>query len=312
MSALPSGVVVFLLLDVEASTCRWNVAPGAMELALDALDCEVRTIVAAHDGVVVKARGEGDSHFCAFASASRAVAAAAAIQRRGDQRLAVRAAVLLGEAQPRDSDYVGAIVNHGARIRSVAHGGQVVATASVVDVVSGHLADDLSFRSLGAHHVADVPGTIELFQLYGRGLRRTFPPLRTPANRASAVMAVVIVDEIGSTRRLDTGDDELLAWQRTLIHTLRDLSERHDGRYLKLVGDGCVVGFEDPRAAVEFACAVRDRLPVRSGIAIGVIDVVEGELTGRAVFDAHQLMRAASDGEIRISSLMSAFCEAAH
>ena len=219
--------------------------------------------------------------------------------------------MLLGEAQPRGGDYVGGIVNHGARIRSAAHGGQVIATSSVVDVAGGHLADDLSFRTLGAHHVADVPGTIELFQLHGSGLRRSFPPLRTPANRASAVMAVVIVDELGSTRRLSAGDDDLLAWQRQLIHTLRELSERHDGRYLKLVGDGCVVGFEDPRVALQFARAARDRLAVRSGIAIGLIDVVEGELTGRAVFDAHQLMRAASEAEIRTSPLVNALCDAA-
>ena len=44
--------------------------------------------------------------------------------------------------------------------------------------------------------------------------------------------------------------------------------------------------------ALQFAHAARDRLPVGLGIAVGLIDVVEGELTGRVVFDAHQLMRA--------------------
>jgi class 3 adenylate cyclase len=308
MSALPTGVVAFLLLDVEASTSSLNVSTPEMESALDALDHDVHCVVTAHDGAVIKARGEGDSHFCAFDLASRAIAAAAAIQRRSDQRLAVRAAALLGEARPREGDYIGRVVNHGARIRSAAHGGQVIATSSVVDVVEGHLAADLELRTLGPHHLSDVPYAVELFQLHGPGLRRSFPPLRTPGNRATTVMAVAIVDEVGSTQRLDGSDDDLLTWQRTLIGTLRELSSHHDGRYLKIVGDGCVVGFEDPRAALDFATAARDRMRVRIGIAIGVIDVVAGELTGRVVFDAYQLMRAAGDGEIRSSPLMRAMC----
>jgi class 3 adenylate cyclase len=312
MRTLPSGVVALLLADVEASTANWNTDAVEMEAALSALDDDVCSIVTAHDGVVVKARGEGDSHFCVFEMASSAVSAAAAIQRRRDRRLAVRIAVLLGEARPRDGDYVGAIVNHGARIRSTAHGGQVVVTSSVVEVVRGRLADDLTFRSLGTHRVRDVPTGVELFQLHGPGLRRSFPPLRTRAHEASTVMAVAVVDEVGASHRVQEADDELLDWQRGLIETFRQLSDHSDGRYLKIVGDGCLVGFEDPRAAMEFARASIEQLPVRVGIALGVIDVVEGELTGRVVFDAYGLVRHASQGEIRVCPLMASVCGSDH
>lgn len=312
MRTLPSGVVALLLTDVEASTAKWNIDGVEMEAALRALDDDVCSIVTADDGVVVKARGEGDSHFCAFEMASSAVSAAAAIQRRPDQRLAVRIAVLLGEARPHDGDYVGAIVNHGARIRSTAHGGQVVVTSSVVEVIGGGLAEDLTFRSLGTHSVRDVPSAVELFQLHGPGLRRSFPPLRTRAHEASTVMAVAIVDEVGASHHVEEADDELLEWQRGLIETFRQLSEYNDGRYLKIVGDGCLVGFEDPRAAIEFARASIEQLPVRVGIALGVIDVVEGELTGRVVFDAYGLLRQASQGEIRVCPLMASVCGSDH
>lgn len=308
MRALPSGVVALLLLDVEASTAQWNIDALQMESALRALDKDVGDLVAAHDGVVVKARGEGDSHFCVFEMASSAVAAAAAIQRRPDQRLAVRMAVLLGEIRPRDGDYVGAVVNHGARIRSTAHGGQVVATSPVVGIAGAHPRDDLTFRSLGTHQVRDLPSAVELFQLHGPGLRRSFPPLRTRAHEASTVMAVAIVDEVGASRHAQEADEELLAWQRHLIATLRELSDRSDGRYLKIVGDGCLVGFEDPRAAMEFARATTECMPVRVGVAIGVIDIVEGELTGRVVFDVYGLVRNASRGEIRVCPLMASMC----
>jgi class 3 adenylate cyclase len=312
MRVLPSGVVAFLLTDVEASTAKWNVDAPEMESALRALDDDVCSIVAAQGGIVIKARGEGDSHFCVFDMASSAVSAAAAIQRRSDQRLAVRIAVLLGEARPNSGDYVGAIVNHAARIRSIAHGGQVVATSSVVDVARARLADDLAFRSLGVHQVRDVPSAVEVFQLHGPGLRRSFPPLRTPAHESSTVMAVAIVDEVGATHHFQQAEKDLLDWQRRLITTLRELADQCDGRYLKILGDGCLVGFEDPRAAIDFARAATEEMPVRVGIALGVIDIVEGEMTGRAVFDAHGLVRHASQGEIRVCPLMSSMCGPDH
>jgi class 3 adenylate cyclase len=151
MGSLPSGILAVLMTDVEASARAWNEAPGATDAAVTALDADLRDIVAEHQGSVVKARGEGDSHFAVFAEASRAVAAAASMQRRADARLSVRAAVLLGELRPRGDDYLGVVVNHCARIRSVAHGGQVVATRSVVDVAMTQLPQDLTFRTLGLH-----------------------------------------------------------------------------------------------------------------------------------------------------------------
>jgi class 3 adenylate cyclase len=174
------------------------------------------------------------------------------------------------------------------------------------------LPAEFSFRTLGPHRIPDLPRSIELFQLHGPGLRRTFPPLRTRGNSASTIMAVAIVDEVGSLERLDATDNDILEWQRTLIRTIRELSERHDGRHLKLVGDGCMASFEDPRSALGFARDATDNLPVRSGVAVGVVDVVEGEVTGRVVFDAYRLMRSAASGEIRICPLMTAMCGGDH
>ena len=235
-------------------------------------------------------------------------AAAAALQRRPDTRLSVRAAVLIGEAQPHDGDYLGPVVNHGARIRSVAHGGQTVTTRSVVDVASSRLPDDLTFRTLGTHRVRDIADPIELFQLCGPGLRASFPPPHTIAFTATAVMAVVAVDAVRSTRRLEHPDDELHAWQRALIHALRDLSDVHDGRHLKLVGDGCMVAFEDPRNALAFAHGVHDRGTFRVGVALGLVEDVEGELTGRTVFKAFSLMKTSGAGDVNRCSVMQTIC----
>src|SRR4029450_271014 len=86
-----------------------------------------------HGGQVVRPRGEGDSRFCVFSRATDAVAAAAAMQRAlhahpwpAEAPLRVRMAVHTGEADLRDGDYYGSAVNRCARLRALAHGGQVL------------------------------------------------------------------------------------------------------------------------------------------------------------------------------------------
>ena len=64
---LPAGVVTFLMSDVEASSRHWAEAPARMAGALRELDDRVTAAVEAHGGTVLKARGEGDSHFAVFA-----------------------------------------------------------------------------------------------------------------------------------------------------------------------------------------------------------------------------------------------------
>jgi class 3 adenylate cyclase len=308
MGSLPSGIVAFLLTDIEASTQAWNRSTDETEAAVTSLDLDVTALVTAEEGSVIKARGEGDSHLAVFSEASRAITAAAALQRRSDTRLSLRACVLIGEARPRDGDYLSAVVNYGARIRSVAHGGQTVATRPAVDVASTHLRDGLTFRTLGVHRVKDVPAPVELLQLCGPGLRASFPPLRTRAFTTSAVMAVVAVDEVGASRRFRQSDVQVLAWQRSLIQSLRDLADGQDGRHLKLVGDGCIVAFEDPRSALTFADEVQRRGSFRIGVVVGLIDEVEGELAGRTVFEAFSLMRTAGPGEVRCCPVMQTIC----
>jgi class 3 adenylate cyclase len=121
-------------------------------------------------------------------------------------------------------------------------------------------------------------------------------------------MAVVSVDEVRASRRVAHAEDRVIAWQRDLIQALREASEAHDGRHLKLLGDGCLVAFEDPRAALAFADAVHAFGMFRIGIALGLIEEVEGELAGRTVFEAHSLMRTAGAGDVRTCAAMQAVC----
>src|ERR687886_534720 len=135
-SQLPTGTVTFLFTDVEGSTKLWERHPEPMRVALARHDQLIEHLVEEHQGVIVRPRGEGDSRFAVFARASDAVAAAAAIQQAlheepwpAETPLRVRMALHTGEADLRAGDYYGAAVNRCARLRAVAHGGQILLSA---------------------------------------------------------------------------------------------------------------------------------------------------------------------------------------
>jgi len=58
---LPSGVVTFLLTDVEGSTRLWEAEPAAMALAMQRHDDLIAGAIEARSGRMLKTRGEGDS-----------------------------------------------------------------------------------------------------------------------------------------------------------------------------------------------------------------------------------------------------------
>src|SRR3954453_17041432 len=118
MAELPSGTVTFLLTDVEGSTALWEEAPEAMRAALARHDALFDDAVREYRGVHIRPRGEGDSRFAVFDAASNAVAAALAIQRAfaaeqwpTPRSIKVRIGVHTGEAELRDGDYYGSVVN---------------------------------------------------------------------------------------------------------------------------------------------------------------------------------------------------------
>ena len=66
----------------------------------------------------------GDGVCAAFASPRSAVDAAVAAQR--ELELPVRMGIATGEAEPRDGDYFGAVLNRAARVMAAGHGGQIL------------------------------------------------------------------------------------------------------------------------------------------------------------------------------------------
>ena len=79
-SALPSGVVTFLLTDIVESSSLWEREPAAMAAALERHDELVAEVVAAHGGTLLKSKLEGDATLSVFARATACATAAMAVR----------------------------------------------------------------------------------------------------------------------------------------------------------------------------------------------------------------------------------------
>ncbi len=184
----PTGTVTFLFTDIEGSTRLWEQHPEAMRAALARHDALLSAGIQQHRGVVVKSRGEGDSLFAVFARATDAVAAASAIQQTlltepwpTPSPPRVRMALHTAAAELRDGDYYGLGVNRCARLRAVAHGGQVLLSQVARDAVGEALPAGANLRDLGSHRLKDLQQPEQLFQLLHPTLPADFPPLRSLA-----------------------------------------------------------------------------------------------------------------------------------
>ncbi len=134
-------------------------------------DAILRESIERHHGVVVKTTGDGVH--AAFADPRDAVAATLAAQMAladdgADRGLAlrVRCGMHAGVTDRTDGDYFGSAVNRAARIMSAAHGGQVLLSQTVADLVRESLAARAStLRDLGAVRLRDLASAERLYQV---------------------------------------------------------------------------------------------------------------------------------------------------
>ncbi len=181
MVELPSGTVTFLFTDLEGSTRLWEEQPESMTAALARHDAILRAAIASHHGRVVKTTGDG--FHGVFARPDDALGAAVEAQRAlandTGEVLHVRMGVHTGAGEERDGDYYGTAVNRAARLMAVAHGGQVLTTRAVQELVGDEPGDSVELVGLGDHRLRDLAQPIEVFQVVAPGLAREFPALQS-------------------------------------------------------------------------------------------------------------------------------------
>ena len=182
----PSGVVTFLFTDVEGSTRRWEADADGMRLALAAHDEVLRSAIEAHGGFLFKHTGDG---VCAAFSLPKS-AVDAAVKAQLALELPVRMGIATGEAELRNGDYFGTVLNRAARVMAAGHGGQILVADSAAGLLSG-----VDLLDLGPRRLRDVPMPVGVFQVRAPGLQTDFPALRaldtSPGNLRPAATSFI-------------------------------------------------------------------------------------------------------------------------
>ena len=187
---LPTGVVTFLLTDIEGSSGLWEADLEGMAAALELHDELIARTVEARAGRLLKTKGEGDATVTVFPRASDAVAAAVDLQEAlgaaswpGELELRVRIALHTGEAHERAGDYFGPALNRAARLRALARGGATVVSQATAEIVHDRLPAEVEMVDLGRRELRGLTRPENVFELRPVATQAAAPP-KTVVGRA--------------------------------------------------------------------------------------------------------------------------------
>ena len=152
----------------------------------------------------------------------------------------VRIAVHTGPAQARGHDFYGPGINRAARLRSVAHGGQLIISGDVHRCVASTMPKDAWLVDLGLHRLKDLAEPEHVWQIGQRDIAADFPPL-TSLEAAGHNLPVQLTAFVGR-------DEELM-----VIHKRLETAP-----LLTLVGPG---GIGKTRLALQVAADATDEFP---------------------------------------------------
>ncbi len=187
--ALPSGIVTFVVSEIDNAPALWEADEAAMAAALEQHDDVVMGALSAAAGHVFL-RGLGTSA-AAFGTARAALGAALEAQRglaevpwSTVRPLRVRMALHTGEAQgPPTAPFTGEPLSRAEGLRAIAHGGQILLSGATQNLV-GELPPGGALRDLGEHRLPDLSRPEHVFQLVAPGLPDERTPLSSLGSRA--------------------------------------------------------------------------------------------------------------------------------
>ena len=293
---LPTGNVTLLLTDIEGSTRRWENNSRQMNGVVKRHDEILIAIIESHGGCDLRKKGEGDSHFAVFSSASSALCAAVDIHNALQTEdwgevgsIYVRCALHSGEAELRDNDYYGQVVNRCARLRGVAHGGQTIISDTTRLLIGSSLPFGGSLNDLGMHRLKDLLEPEHIYQVNAPGLLDEFPPL-TSLSAAKHNLPVQLSSFVGREIQLET--IKRLVFSKRLV-TLRGAGGSGKTRLALQIGAEVVddfpggvwfiplVGLQDLQLV---AHSVAESLPISVKGRDPVEAIVDSFLETRALF----------------------------
>ena len=299
---LPTGVVTFLLTDIEGSTQAWQAAPGEMTARVSRHYDILEAGIAAHGGTRPQEQGEGDSVVAVFVDAASALAAAVDTQlalRRDLPDLPVRMALHTGEAMLRDeNNYVGLTIIRCARIRSCGHGGQILLSDDTVAEIADGLPNGVGVVDLGRYGLRGLEGRERIWQVTHTALLTTFPPLKAGTSAAGNLptpissfvgrrLDLAAVSQSLTTNRLITFTGEAGIGKSRLAHAAADAAANSMPGGVWWVGLADVSDDDVPvvASAVLRACAL-------SGADADPVDVIADHFRSVAesllIIDGHE------------------------
>ncbi len=179
-STIPTGLVTFLFTDVEGSTQLWEQHGSEMGTSLALHDQILRTVMEDNGGHVFSTAG--DAFAIAFEEGGDAITAGIAVQLAllaatwPGPVIKVRIGIHTGEAQERNGDYFGPVLNRAARIMSAGHGGQILLSSTTAHAPG---VDRAALGDLGTHHLKDLAEPEHVFEVRHPDLPIVSEPIRT-------------------------------------------------------------------------------------------------------------------------------------
>ena len=188
MSSLPSGTVTFLYTDIEGSTKLAQQYPEEMPAMLARHHEILDQAISVHHGFAFQI--VGDSYTVAFHNTRDALAAALDIQHAlhmeawSPAPIKVRMGIHTGPAQLQDPSrspfYSGySTIALSQRVMSAGHGGQILLSQIVADLIRDKLPAEVQLRDMGECRLKDIMQPVRLYQLIVPDLPHDFPPLTT-------------------------------------------------------------------------------------------------------------------------------------
>ena len=187
---LLTETLTFLFTDIEGSTSLLRrIGPEDYASVLADHHALIRAGLASHDGKEVSTQGDG--FFAVFSSASAGLSGAVETQRSlsshewpAGEHVHVRMGLHSGEVSETSTGLVGLEVHRAARVAAVAHGGQILCSATTAALVRDSLPSGAALRDLGLHRLKDLGPPEQIFQVDVEGLEIDFGPLHSLDNPA--------------------------------------------------------------------------------------------------------------------------------
>jgi predicted ATPase/class 3 adenylate cyclase len=180
--SLPTGLVTFLLTDIERSTEMFRrIGERRYREVLETHRTIIRDALATHGGIEVSTAG--DSFLAAFTGPRSGVFAALHAQQAlgahawpEDAPVKVRMGLHMGHAESDgDGGYIALALHQASRVGSAPHGGQVFLTRAIADAIGE--PPDLTLHPMGSYWLKDFPEPVQLMAVTAGDDQ---PDLRSP------------------------------------------------------------------------------------------------------------------------------------